>query len=123
MTGGCRQKDWDTSKGRLGDTHIKGQKGKGRDGEQDSVIERDGGSTLQGHRKAEVLGRGKNVRERQVRVGSRREVENKKIAMGRRTEIQRIKNYFQAAGQRDRARGKKKPHGEGRVTHSKTLRE
>ena len=34
-------------------------------------------------------------------------MENEKTAMVRRTEMQRIKNYFQAAGQRDRARGKK----------------
>jgi len=51
-------------------------------------------------------------------------VENEKTAMVRRIEMQRIKNYFQAAGQRDRARGKKKKQkGEGWVTHSRTLRE
>jgi len=34
-------------------------------------------------------------------------VENGKTTMVRRTETQRIKNYFQPAGQKDRARGKK----------------
>ena len=47
-------------------------------------------------------------RERQGWGAGEREVENEKTAMVRRIEMQRIKNYFQAAGQRDRARGKKK---------------
>jgi len=37
------------------------------------MIERDRGSGAQGYTKAEVLGRGKNVRERKARMGSRRE--------------------------------------------------
>jgi len=44
MTEGCRQKDWDTdtNKGDLRDTQTSGrQKGRERDGEQDSVMERD----------------------------------------------------------------------------------
>jgi len=70
-----RQKgvDRDTYKGGLGDTHIGRVERKGRDGEQDSVTERDRGSGVQGYTKAEVLGRAKNIRERKARVGSRRE--------------------------------------------------
>ena len=78
---------------------------------------------MQGRRKAEVLGRGKNVRERKVRVGSRREVENKKNS--HRQNNRNTENKKLLPGSRTEAQSKrnKKPQGEGRVTHSTTLRE
>jgi len=66
---------------------------------------------MQGYRKAEVQGREKNDKERKPRVGSRREMENKKVVMDRRTEIQRIKKNISREHDRDRARGKKKSTG------------
>ena len=81
---------------------------------------------MQGYKKAEVQGRGKNDSKRKARVGSRKEAENKKTATGRRTEMKNKKKYFHAAGQRDRATGGWRwgnQHGEGPVTHSRTLGE
>ena len=113
-------------KGGLGDTHIRRVERKGRDGEQDSVIEQDRGMERKDTEKQRYWEEERTSgRERQGWGAGEREVENEKTAMVRRIEMQRIKNYFQAAGQRDRARGKKKEkqQGEGWVTHSRTLRE
>jgi len=58
------------------------------------VTEQDGGSGMQGYRKAEVQGKAKNDKERKVSGEQEREMENKKVVMDRRTEIQRMKKVL-----------------------------
>ena len=88
----------------MGDTDIGRVERKGRDGEQDSVTE--GVECKDTQKQRDWEEERTSGRERRGWRAGEREVENEKTAMVRRTEMQRRKNYFQAAGQRDRARAK-----------------
>jgi len=123
MTGGCRQKDWDTSKGHLGDTHIgrverkregwgARQRDRARRRKWSARAQKSRGTGKRKERQGEKGEGGEQERGREQKNSHRqnnRNTENKKLLPGSRTEAQSKRN--------------KKPQGEGRVTHSTTLRE